>query len=386
MVRRSYTGKNLIDQELFAADLLKVGGKKLKLKRFAMGRVKSTHEDPDSDVKQTIANMEYTPFLGVTGTKPLTFKHMVEDPAFESMVEARQARDEIPAPVVEAALELLKHKKVAGKAITMVVEIQYHIDWYLEKRKLVHIFYKVFRTKSALELAMDFAKYANGEGASKAMAYALPAAVANEGYAASMAKKHGLAVGPGVTELDLAGKGLGDGDCAWIIAVIAKCPALRTVHLGNNKFGDTGAAALAGAISKSTSLQAVSLGGNKIGGTGAAALAGAISKSTSLRKVDLSGSLSGNKFSSAGLMALAGAISKSTSLKTVWSAWATTRSATPSPPHSRVPSRSPRRCSRSTCLATSSARPGGRRCAWTAHQGACRWRRCSNSSMSCWRG
>ena len=300
MVRRSYTGKNLTDQELFAADLEAVGGKKQKLKRFEVVRVKSTHEDPNSDVKQTIVNAKYIPFVDVTGPKAITFKVMVADPAFMAAVKARHERDQIPAPVVDAALELLKHRKVAGKAITMVVEIQYFVDAFLEKRKLVHIFYKVFRTKSALELAMDFAKYANGEGESKAMAYALPAAVANEGYAASMAKKWGLAVGPGVTELQLAGKGLGDGDCAWIVVVIAKCPALKSVYLNSNSIGNTGAAALADAMSKSTSLQGVNLHTNSIGDTGAAALADAISKSTSLQGV----SLSRNKFSSAGWTAL----------------------------------------------------------------------------------
>ena len=161
-----------------------------------------------------------------------------------------------------------------------------------------------------------------------------------------------------MTELDLRDKGLGDGDCAWLAAVVAKCRALQTVYLSGNKFGPAGWRALmvdgvaevvlqgsmpallarfgiklgdtewdlgakgltdtdcvwiAAAISKSTSLQKVELRYNQIWDAGAAALAAAISKSTSLQEVGLGE----NGLEDAGATALAAAISTSTSLQEV---------------------------------------------------------------------
>ena len=200
LLRLSYTAmKWLAEQEQFAADLEKVGGEKKKLRRFIAVRLKSTHADTKADVKQTIVNYRYTPFCGVTGSKPQTFNDMVTDPAFEAVIKARLERDDIPVPVVEAALELLRHKKIAAKPISMVIEVQFYVDAFLTKRKLVHIFYKVFRTQSALELVMDFAKYANGEGESAAMAYNQPAPTMTAEYATlqgiAEAKKRGLKLG-----------------------------------------------------------------------------------------------------------------------------------------------------------------------------------------------
>lgn len=366
-IRTSHTSKRICDQERYTEKLTAVGGKKNP--RLVPVRLKSTNADKTAKVKQTIVNMLYTPYVGVTGSKPITFKLMVADPAFDAVVSRRQARDEIPDAVVDAALAILKHKKVRGKALSMIVEFQFYIDYYLQKRKLVHIFYKIARCSSAVELTMDFAKYATGEGDSKAMAYHPPPAVMNpeylEGRLKKVNKKHSFAGTAWDLRKHAATESWSDTDCVWIIAALATAPNLEKVVLSG--FTADGMAAVLTASAKSTSiidvnfkkgpelerfrsalsppfavdtedtelclnslgytdadcewivawisrlpkLEKLVLSGNTIGDAGAAVLAKAIAKCPSLMHVQLDI----NKIGNPGAMAIATGIKKCRSFK-----------------------------------------------------------------------
>ena len=247
--RRSHTGDQPADQERFAGQLAAVGG--AKMPRFVALRVKSTNADPTAQVKQTICNTLFTPY-DATGRKPITFKMMAtfkmgsqvrfgcqgaavsQDTSpsplpiaslskcyysycttsdvyttpvsttvvrqlygsnyrilqYGSVVKERQARDQIAQPVLDAAVDILPHTKIANRPVAMVTEIQYYIRQFLERRKLVHIFYKIARTKTPLELVKDFAKCATGENNSKAMAYQPPPLRLTEEYLASQLNKY----------------------------------------------------------------------------------------------------------------------------------------------------------------------------------------------------
>ena len=152
-VRRSLECENNEAQENFLEELDK--------KQFAFVRQKSTLPDRTQSVKQCLVNLVYTP-MDRSGKKPraLTFRDMVEDPEFEACVEACRKQNDLPADHVNAAVRLLRSKRLAKHKIAMVIEMQLYLTYFLQKRKICHIWYKIARASSGKDLARDCAKYA----------------------------------------------------------------------------------------------------------------------------------------------------------------------------------------------------------------------------------
>ena len=112
-----------------------------------------TMNDKTAEVKQTILNLKVTPLrkaLGRKSSKPMTFRDMIQSgngKTFEDAVKAFESSNPFSAgdlskSDVIKAKKLLQDSTLADQPITMVMELQFYIDWCLHQRELCHPLYK----------------------------------------------------------------------------------------------------------------------------------------------------------------------------------------------------------------------------------------------------
>ena len=106
------------------------------------------------------------------------------------------------------------------------------------------------------------------------------------------------------TELDLAGKRIGDVGVAMLAKVLPQCTALTKLDLGNNGITDAGASTLVSVLPDCKALQHLGLSRNQIGDSGAKAVSKALSNCETLTEL----SLSRNQIGDAGSVALTSAL------------------------------------------------------------------------------
>jgi hypothetical protein len=111
---------------------------------------------------QTIVNLEYTPHtVGVGGKEvSIKFRDMMSDPRFDGWAQACRDRNGITTDAFAAAMAGLRHPSIAKKSIAMIIEFQYFLQHFLEKRLACHPFYKIHRAQSPRDLTRDCVKYA----------------------------------------------------------------------------------------------------------------------------------------------------------------------------------------------------------------------------------
>lgn len=344
-VRRSVTTATLASQEAFLDELVQDAS------RWELLRVKSTLADPLSTVKQCLVNMAFSaPSTAVrddaadarqfanassAGHSQQTYSEMTASASFALAVERVQQRNSVGDGIIAAACELLRSPQLASKPITLVVEVQLYIDYFLKQRKRVHAFYKVLRADSALALSADCAKYAAEGSAMSCSAEMLQhrAVIVTriigrdacylldtweiDGIQVSQAADLGALLAVTTTvqrlDLDLAGQPLGPAGTAVIADSLRLNKGLIDLDLAHNEVGDAGAIALATALTANSVLSTLRLAINAIGHVGASHLAAWIAVSDTIESL----LLDSNDFGDDGAEALGAAVGRNRSLRTL---------------------------------------------------------------------
>ena len=135
-VRRSLVTPNLEIQDGFVDTLLSSD-------EIEGVRVKSTMADAKAQVKQSIVNVRYTP--KTTGFRPrvLVCGDIASDPQIKAFGRELQKANYktlgVTVSDVNAALKLFEAPAVAKEPVGMIIELQLYIDYFLEARKICHI-------------------------------------------------------------------------------------------------------------------------------------------------------------------------------------------------------------------------------------------------------
>ena len=69
----------------------------------------------------------------------MTFSDMCKDPQFQKLALDAKHRNNIADDVFEAALTMLQSSSLSKKRIEMIVELQLYLNYFLEKRRMCHI-------------------------------------------------------------------------------------------------------------------------------------------------------------------------------------------------------------------------------------------------------
>ena len=88
-----------------------------------------------------------------------------------------------------------------------------------------------------------------------------------------------------LTDIDLSGKELTDGDAVLLAAALEKNPQVSVLMIHGNKIGDRGISAIARALEKNTALEDLNLSYNSIGGAGTKVLAESLKHSQKLEDI-----------------------------------------------------------------------------------------------------
>lgn len=331
-VRRSLTTKTTEAQEVFLKSLL------LDASRWRVLRIKSTLQDDQATVKQCLVNVvfnapsEQATSANVNG-ECQTYAEMTNSAMFEEAVQRVRERNTVGDGVLDAACELFRSPQIASEPITLVVELQMYVDYFLEQRKRVHAFYKLLRADTPLALTADCAKYGvegSTLGCSTDMlqhrAVVITRILGGESCylfdewaldGLQSAHSGDLAAVLAVTrtlrrlDLDMAGEPIGVVGAKLLGPALAVNSGLLDLDLAHNEVGDVGAAALAGGLQRNEVLTTLRLSTNKIGSVGAEALAEWLGVSTTLETLDLTS----NEIAEAGGAALSLALAKNSSLR-----------------------------------------------------------------------
>ena len=94
----------------------------------------------------------------------MTFGDMVSDPEFEALAAKCKEQNSMDDEVFDAAMRLLRSKRLRKREIKMVMEMQLYLGYFLERRRICHIWYKIVRAADGPNLTRDCAKYATAAG------------------------------------------------------------------------------------------------------------------------------------------------------------------------------------------------------------------------------
>ena len=114
-------------------------------------RTKSTMDEETAEVKQSILNFSMAP--KTPRGRKMTFQDMLNDEhdyklAVETFKDKNRDKNSKPffdTSELKAATELFESETISMQPITMVIEIQFYMDWFLHERELCHVWYKIVK-------------------------------------------------------------------------------------------------------------------------------------------------------------------------------------------------------------------------------------------------
>ena len=254
-----------------------------------------------SDVKQCLMNFLYTPRHGNGKGKPVTFKDMVQNPAFTFTMEAAKCNHGLDEGIFATCLDLLRHPGLANQPIQLITEIQLYLSVFLRARKDVHAYYKVARSDNLMSLTMDCIKFAASVHNGMACA---PDDVAGR----LLLKLHAVDIASNSWNLDK--RDLTDKDLRAVGQLLAGNQNLQTLSLQYNQVSDTGARTLIGALAKNDTLTTLDLSNCQLSDAGMLAFTDELAQNRGLRTLRLGG----NQLSPAGARVLGEGLAQNSTL------------------------------------------------------------------------
>ena len=254
-----------------------------------------------SDVKQCLMNFLCAPRHANGKGKPVTFKDMVQNPAFTFTMEAAKWNHGLDEVVFAACLDLLRHPGLANQPIQLITEIQLHLSVFLRARKDVHACYKMARSDNLMSLTMDCVKFAASVHNGMACA---PDDVAGR----LLLKLHTVDIASESWNLDK--RDLTDKDLRAVGQLLTGNQNLQTLRLQHIQVSDAAARVLSNALAKHGALTTLDLTNAQLSDAGVRAFGEALAESRTLR-------LSNNDVSDDGARGIGESLAKNDTLTTL---------------------------------------------------------------------